>query len=91
MAVEAGLELATVDGAVRDLDLRAGQDGQRHAGLLSIFPRQITLSWAERLAVPILSHVAAYTFLPLPLAFTLRSGPAFAAATHSSSVASSRA
>jgi chlorobactene glucosyltransferase len=53
---------------------------QRHVGLLSIFPRQETVSWAERLAVPILSHFAVYTFLPLPLAFTLRSGPAFAAA-----------
>jgi chlorobactene glucosyltransferase len=54
--------------------------GQRRAGLLSIFPRQITLSWAERLAVPILSHFAVYTFLPLPAAFTRQSGPAFAAA-----------
>jgi len=53
---------------------------QRRAGLLSIFPRQEMLSWAERLAVPILSHFAVYTFLPLPLAFTLKSGPAFAAA-----------
>lgn len=52
----------------------------RGAGLLSVFPRQVTLSWAERLAVPILLHWAVYTFLPLPLAFTRRTGPAFAAA-----------
>ncbi|MEO6457149.1 MAG: glycosyltransferase [Chloroflexia bacterium] len=50
------------------------------AGLLSIFPQQITISWAERLAVPILLHWAVYTFLPLPLAFSRRKGPAFAAA-----------
>lgn len=50
------------------------------AGLLSIFPAQITVTWAERLAVPVLLHWAVYTFLPLPLAFTLRIGPAFAAA-----------
>lgn len=50
------------------------------AGLLSIFPRQLTLSWAERLAVPTLLHWAVFTFLPLPLAFSMRTGPAFAAA-----------
>jgi chlorobactene glucosyltransferase len=50
------------------------------AGLLSIFPRQITVSWAERLAVPVLLHWTVYNFLPLPLAFTLKSGLAFAAA-----------
>ena len=50
------------------------------AGLLSIFPRQITLSWAERLAVPMLLHWAVYSFLPLPLAHSKRTGPAFAAA-----------
>lgn len=53
---------------------------EKHAGLLSIFPRQVTLTYAERLAVPILLHWAVYTFLPLPLANTLRTGPAFAAA-----------
>jgi chlorobactene glucosyltransferase len=50
------------------------------AGLLSIFPRQITVSWAERLAVPMLLHWAVYSFLPLPLAHSKRTGPAFAAA-----------
>ncbi|MDQ3928521.1 MAG: glycosyltransferase family 2 protein [Chloroflexota bacterium] len=50
------------------------------AGLLSIFPAQITGSMAERLAVPILLHWTVYTFLPLPLAHSRRSGPAFAAA-----------
>jgi chlorobactene glucosyltransferase len=50
------------------------------AGLLSIFPRQITVSWAERLAVPMHLHWAVYSFLPLPLAFSRRTGPAFAAA-----------
>jgi chlorobactene glucosyltransferase len=50
------------------------------AGLLSIFPRQITVSWAERLAVPLMQHWAVYGILPLPLAFDLRTGPAFAAA-----------
>jgi len=49
-------------------------------GLLSIFPRQITVSWAERLAVPMLLHWAVYTFLPLPLAHSRRTGHAFAAA-----------
>ncbi|HYP41789.1 MAG TPA: glycosyltransferase [Chloroflexia bacterium] len=52
----------------------------RGAGLLSIFPQQVTVTWAERLAVPILLHWAVYTFLPLPLAFSPRTGPAFAAA-----------
>ena len=49
-------------------------------GLLSAFPRQITGSWAERLAVPLFLHWAVYTFLPLPLAFTQRTGPLYAAA-----------
>jgi chlorobactene glucosyltransferase len=53
---------------------------QRNAGLLSIFPRQIMVTWAERLAVPILSLFTVYKLLPLPLAFTLKTGPAFAAA-----------
>jgi chlorobactene glucosyltransferase len=57
-------------GAARGLD----------AGLLSVFPRQITLTWAERLAVPLFLHWAVYQFLPLPLAHTRRTGPAFAAA-----------
>lgn len=52
----------------------------QNAGLFSIFPMQITSSWAERLAVPILLHWAVYTFLPLPLAHSARTGPAFAAA-----------
>lgn len=52
----------------------------QNAGLLSIFPMQITGSWAERLAVPILLHWTVYTFLPLPLAHSARTGPAFAAA-----------
>lgn len=51
-----------------------------NAGLLSIFPRQVTESWAERLAVPLMQCWAVYGILPLPLAFTLRTGPAFAAA-----------
>lgn len=50
------------------------------AGLLSIFPAQVTVSMAERLAVPILLHWAVYTFLPLPIAHSTRSSPAFAAA-----------
>ncbi|HUP27106.1 MAG TPA: glycosyltransferase [Chloroflexia bacterium] len=54
--------------------------GATGSGLLSVFPRQITLSWAERLAVPMLLHWAVYTFLPLQLAFSRRTGPIFAAA-----------
>ena len=50
------------------------------AGLLSIFPRQATLTWAERLAVPLMQHWAVYGILPLPLAFSLKTGPAFSAA-----------
>lgn len=50
------------------------------AGLLSAFPRQITVSWAERFAVPMLLHWAVYSFLPLPLAHSRRTGSAFAAA-----------
>lgn len=57
-------------GAARQLD----------AGLLSIFPMQITGSLAERLAVPLLLHWTVYTFLPLPLAHSQRSSSAFAAA-----------
>ena len=52
----------------------------REAGLLSIFPRQVTATWAERLAVPTMQHWAVYGILPLPLAFMARTGPAFAAA-----------
>ncbi|HEX8599086.1 MAG TPA: glycosyltransferase [Chloroflexia bacterium] len=58
----------------------AGAARQLDAGLLSIFPVQTTGSLAERLAVPILLHWTVYTFLPLPLAHSRRSGPAFAAA-----------
>jgi len=54
--------------------------GALGAGLLSVFPRQRTLTWAERLAVPVMQHWAVYGILPLPLAFTRRAGPAFAAA-----------
>ncbi len=50
------------------------------AGLLSIFPRQTTLTWAERLAVPTMQHWAVYGILPLPLAFSSRTSLAFAAA-----------
>ena len=57
-------------GAARGLD----------AGLLSIFPVQVTVGMAERLAVPLLLHWTVYTFLPLPIAHSRRSGPAFAAA-----------
>lgn len=49
------------------------------AGLLSIFPRQIVLTLAERLAVPIALHWTVYNFLPLPIAFNAKI-PAFAAA-----------
>jgi glycosyltransferase involved in cell wall biosynthesis len=49
------------------------------AGLLSIFPRQIVLTLAERLAVPIALHWTVYDFLPLPVAFNTDI-PAFAAA-----------
>ena len=49
------------------------------AGLLSIFPRQIVLTLAERLAVPIALHWTVYDFLPLPVAFNTKI-PAFAAA-----------
>lgn len=72
-----------------DADVRFAPSAVRHAviaarelkaGLLSIFPRQITVSWAERLAVPVLLHWAVYSFLPLPLAFSRRTGSAFAAA-----------
>jgi chlorobactene glucosyltransferase len=60
---------------------RAVATAQRSdAGLLSIYPRQITGSWLERLVVPMLSHWAVYDFLPLPLAFSPKTGPAFAAA-----------
>ncbi|HEX8221133.1 MAG TPA: glycosyltransferase family 2 protein, partial [Chloroflexia bacterium] len=57
-----------------------GTAGARDAGLLSIFPMQVTGSMAERLAVPLLLHWTVYTFLPLPAAHSRRSGPAFTAA-----------
>jgi chlorobactene glucosyltransferase len=72
-----------------DADVALNPQAVRHAvaaaegldaGLLSVFPRQITGSWAERLAVPLFLHWAVYSFLPLPLAFSKRTGPAFAAA-----------
>lgn len=50
------------------------------AGLLSIFPRQTLGSFAERLAVPLMLHWTVYNFLPLPVAFSRKSGPGFAAA-----------
>ncbi len=60
---------------------RAVSTARRYdAGLLSIYPRQVTAGWAERLVVPMLSHWAVYDFLPLPLAFSPKTGPAFAAA-----------
>ncbi len=60
---------------------RAIATAQRsESGLLSIYPRQIMVSWFERLLVPMLSHWAVYDFLPLPLAFSPKTGPAFAAA-----------
>ncbi len=52
----------------------------KQAGILSIFPMQLTVTWAERLVVPVLLHWAVYTFLPLSLANSSRTGPAFAAA-----------
>ncbi len=48
-------------------------------GLLSIFPRQITDTWGERLIVPLMQHFAVYGLLPLPAMQRLRA-PAFAAA-----------
>lgn len=45
------------------------------AGLLSIFPRQIVLTPAERLAVPIALHWTVYNFLPLPVAFNTKIRP----------------
>jgi len=48
-------------------------------GLLSIFPRQITATWGERLIVPLMQHFAVYGLLPLPAMQRLRA-PAFAAA-----------
>ncbi len=51
-----------------------------NTGLLSIFPRQRLGSFAERLAVPTLLHWTVYNFLPLPIAFSERSGSSFAAA-----------
>jgi chlorobactene glucosyltransferase len=50
------------------------------SGLLSIFPRQRLSSFAERLAVPVMLHWSVYNFLPLPVAFSRTSSPAFAAA-----------
>lgn len=72
-----------------DADVRFEPDALDHAvacakewgaGLLSIFPMQVTLTLAERLAVPILLHWAVYSFLPLPFANSMRTGPVFAAA-----------
>src|SRR4051812_46692190 len=72
-----------------DADVRHEPGALRHAvaaarafdaGLLSVFPRQRTVTWSERLAVPVMQHWAVYGILPLPLAFTLETGPAFAAA-----------
>ncbi|MDQ2805904.1 MAG: glycosyltransferase [Chloroflexota bacterium] len=48
-------------------------------GLLSIFPRQITGTWGERLIVPLMQHFAVYGLLPLP-AMQRLCAPAFAAA-----------
>ena len=53
--------------------------GALDVGLLSIFPAQITGTWAERLIVPLMQHFAVYALLPLPLMRRLRA-PAFAAA-----------
>ena len=50
----------------------------RQVGLLSLFPRQITGTWSERLVVPLM-HLAVYGLLPLSAMRRLRS-PAFAAA-----------
>jgi chlorobactene glucosyltransferase len=50
------------------------------AGLVSIFPRQITLSWAERLVVPLMQHWAVYGILPLPMAFSRSTSATFSAA-----------
>jgi chlorobactene glucosyltransferase len=58
----------------RALALAAGRD----VGLLSMFPRQITGTWGERLIIPLM-HLAVYGLLPLPAMHRLRS-PAFAAA-----------
>lgn len=72
-----------------DADVKLAPDALAHAisaaqqldtGLLSIFPAQITASWAERLAVPLLLHWTVYTFLPLPLAQSRTTSAAFAAA-----------
>ena len=72
-----------------DADVRHAPDMLAHAvaaaqaksaGLLSVFPRQRTATWAERLAVPLMQCWAVYDILPLPFAFTRRTGPAFAAA-----------
>jgi chlorobactene glucosyltransferase len=53
---------------------------RERSGMLSVFPRQDMVTWAERFAVPLLSHWTVYTLLPLPAAHALRTGPAFAAA-----------
>ena len=72
-----------------DADVKLAPEALGHAvaaaqqldtGLLSIFPMQVTASWAERLAVPLLLHWTVYTFLPLPLAHSRSTSPAFAAA-----------
>jgi chlorobactene glucosyltransferase len=62
------------------LGMAVAAAGDTGAGLLSVFPRQRTLTWAERLAVPVMQHWAVYDILPLPPAFSARTGPAFAAA-----------
>ena len=49
------------------------------AGLLSIFPTQVMVTWLERLVVPLMQHFTVFTLLPLPLLRRSRA-PAFAAA-----------
>jgi chlorobactene glucosyltransferase len=72
-----------------DVDVRFSPEAVSHAvataeatsaGLLSVYPKQITKTWAERLAVPFLLHWTVHTFLPLPLAFSQHAPSAFAAA-----------
>jgi chlorobactene glucosyltransferase len=71
-----------------DADVRHAPPLLRHAvatalaldaGLLSIFPTQITVTWLERLIVPLMQHFTVFTLLPLPLLRRARA-PAFAAA-----------
>lgn len=70
-----------------DADTRHGPDTLSHAvdalefeqaDLLSAIPRQVVLTWAEKLAVPIVTW-SLLSFLPLRLAYRLRQ-PAMAAA-----------